>query len=219
MKANVHFFSQKDSIPKGVDLETLGQRGRQANEFSELVFPILPGFIIDSGVASKLSDQNVVDAVKPHLKKIAGIVEKTYGDPKDPLLLKIVISPNLTISNYPTLHNFGLVRSTVGGFNKNVGENFGTHEVAFLARGMLKIEERIAELEKREEDLAKIRERIVQTSKTLDSDKPGAKAEALMASYEDLIPAGFFSDAWTQLDKYLLVISCLWLWLIPGTVQ
>ncbi len=160
MKGNVHFFSQKESISKGVDLETLGQRGRQANEFSELGFPILPGFIIDSVVASKLAEQKVVDALKPHLKKISTIVGKSFADDLEPLLLKIVISPNLTISNYPTLHNFGLVRSTVRGFNKNVGENFGTHEVAFLARGMLKIEERIAEIEGRDKDLAKIKERL-----------------------------------------------------------
>jgi pyruvate,orthophosphate dikinase len=209
MKANVHFFSQKDSIAKAVDKETLGQRGRQANEFSELGFPILPGFIIDSVVASKLAKQDVIDAVKPYMKKVSGIVAKTYGDAKEPLLLKIVISPNLTISNYPTLHNFGLVRSTVGGFNKNVGENFGTHEVAFLARGILKIEERIAELEGRTKDVAKIKERIVLASNTLDSDKPGAKAEALMAAYEDLIPKGFFDDAWTQLEIALKRISRL----------
>jgi len=209
MKANVHFFSQKDSIAKGVDKETLGQRGRQANEFAELGFPILPGFIIDSVVASKLAKQDVLDAVKPYMKKVSGIVAKTYGDAREPLLLKIVISPNLTISNYPTLHNFGLVRSTVGGFNKNVGENFGTHEVAFLARGILKIEERIAELEGRTKDVARIKERIVLASNTLDSDKPGAKAEALMAAYEDLIPKGFFDDAWTQLDIALKRISRL----------
>ncbi len=209
MKANVHFFSQKDSIAKGVNLETLGQRGRQANEFSELGFPILPGFIIDSVVASKLSDADIKSAVKPHLQKISGIVDKTYGDADNPMLLKIVISPNLTISNYPTLHNFGLVRSTVGGFNKNVGENFGAHEVAFLARGMLKIEERIAELEGRDKDVATIRARIVQASKTLDVEKPGSKAETLMTAYEDLIPAGFWSDAWTQLDIALKRISRL----------
>ncbi|MFA6432927.1 MAG: putative PEP-binding protein [Candidatus Paceibacterota bacterium] len=209
MKANVHFFSQKESIAKGVDKETLGQRGRQANEFSELGFPILPGFIIDSVVASKLAKRDVLDAVKPYLKKVSGIVAKTYGDADEPLLLKIVISPNLTISNYPTLHNFGLVRSTVSGFNKNVGENFGTHEVAFLARGILKIEERIAELEGRTKDVAKIKERIVLASNTLDSDKPGAKAEALMAAYEDLIPKGFFDDAWTQLEIALKRISRL----------
>lgn len=209
MKANVHFFSQKDSIAKGVNLETLGQRGRQANEFSELGFPILPGFIIDSVVASKLADADIRSAVKPHLQKISGIVDKTYGDAGNPMLLKIVISPNLTISNYPTLHNFGLVRSTVGGFNKNVGENFGAHEVAFLARGMLKIEERIAELEGRDKDVATIRARIVQASKTLDVEKPGSKAETLMTAYEDLIPAGFWSDAWTQLDIALKRISRL----------
>ncbi|HUW69870.1 MAG TPA: putative PEP-binding protein [bacterium] len=209
MKANVHFFSQKDSIAKGINLETLGQRGRQANEFSELGFPILPGFIIDSVVASKLADADIKSAVKPHLQKIASIVDKKYGDPDEPMLLKVVISPNLTISNYPTLHNFGLVRSTVGGFNKNVGENFGAHEVAFLARGMLKIEERIAELEGRDKDVAAIRARIVQASKTLDVEKPGSKAETLMTAYEDLIPAGFWSDAWTQLDIALKRISRL----------
>ncbi|GAB1454848.1 PEP-utilizing enzyme [Spirochaetota bacterium] len=209
MKSNVHFFSQKDSIAKGVDIEALGQRGRQANEFSELGFPILPGLIIDSGVASRLAGLDVVGAIKPALKKVAAIVEKSYGNDKEPLLLKIVISSNLTISNYPTLHNFGLVRSSVAGFNKNVGENFGAHEVAFLARGMLKIEERIAELEKRDKDVAKIRERIVQASTVLDSDKPGAKAEALMSSYEDLIPKGFFDDAWTQIDIALKRISRL----------
>ncbi|HOZ73114.1 MAG TPA: PEP-utilizing enzyme [Spirochaetales bacterium] len=207
MKANVHFFSQKESIAKGIDLETLGQRGRQANEFSELGFPILPGFIVDSGVASRLAEEDVVTAVKPALRKVSAIVNKAYGDDAEPLLLKIVISPNLAISNYPTLHNFGLVRSSVQGFNRNVGENFGAHEVAFLARGMLKIEERIAELEGRDKDVAKIRERIVAASKTLDSDKPGAKAEALMASYEDLLPAGFFDDAWTQLELALKRIS------------
>ena len=48
MKDNIHFFSQKDNVKEGVDLEKLGMRGRQANEFAELSLPILPGFIIDS---------------------------------------------------------------------------------------------------------------------------------------------------------------------------
>lgn len=209
MKANVHFFSQKDSIPRGVDLETLGQRGRQANEFAELGFPILPGFIIDSIVASDLENQDVVSAVKPLLKKISAVVEKSYGDSSEPLLLKIVISPNLTISNYPTLHNFGLVRSTVQGFNANVGDNFGAHEVAFLARGMLAIEERIAELEGRQKDLERIQSRLKKIGEMIDSNKPGAKAESLMVEYEDVLPAGFFDDAWKQLEIAIKRISRL----------
>nr|MBP7264529.1 pyruvate, phosphate dikinase [Spirochaetia bacterium] len=141
MKEHVHFFSQKDVIKKGVELETLGQRGRQANEFAELGFPILPGFIIDSVVASHLAKENVLDAIRAPIKKADAVVEKSYGNPNEPLLIKIVISPNLAISNYPALHNFGLARKTVGGFTRFVGENFAAHEVAFLARGMLKIEE------------------------------------------------------------------------------
>ena len=209
MKANVHFFSQNDFIKKGVDLDTLGQRGRQANEFAELGFPILPGFIIDAGVAAHLAGEDVLGAVKPQLKHIGDIVRKSYADTDDPMLVKVVISPNLAISNYPTLHNFGLTRGTVGGFNAFVGENFGAHEVAFLARGMLKIEERIAELEKRDKDLALIRERIKSASKVLDSEKPGAKAEALMDAYADVLPAGFFDDAWKQLDITIKRISHL----------
>lgn len=209
MKANVHFFSQKKSIDKRVDIETLGQRGRQANEFSELGFPILPGLIIDTVVASKLEKEDVAAALKPPMKQVQEIVGKVFGNSEEPLLLKIVISPNLTISNYPTLHNFGLVRNTVEGFNKNVGENFGAHEVAFLARGMLKIEERIAELEKREKDLSKIRERIIHANNTLETSKQGTKSEELIAAYEDLLPPGFFDDAWKQLEISLKRIARL----------
>ncbi|MBN1518614.1 MAG: pyruvate, phosphate dikinase [Spirochaetales bacterium] len=207
MKEHVHFFSQKDVIKKGVELETLGQRGRQANEFAELGFPILPGFIIDSVVASHLAKENVLDAIRAPMKKADAVVEKSYGDPNEPLLIKIVISPNLAISNYPALHNFGLARKTVGGFTRFVGENFAAHEVAFLARGMLKIEERIAELENRDKDLAKIRQRIVAASGVIDEAKPGQKAEAVMASYEAFLPKGFFDDAWGQLDIALKRIS------------
>lgn len=207
MKANVHFFSQNKTISKLVDPEILGQRGRQANEFSELGFPILPGFIIDSVVASKLENENVLEAIRPQMKRVEEVVGKAYGNTKEPLLLKIVISPNLTISNYPTLHNFGLVSTTVEGFNNNVGENFGAHEIAFLARGMLKIEERIAELENREKDLLKIKERIIHASKTLETGKQGTKSEALIAAYEDILPAGFFADAWKQLEIALKRIA------------
>ena len=74
------------------------------------------------------------------------------------MLLKIVISPNLVITHYPTLHNFGLTDETLPGFVAYVGENFGYHELQYLVRGMLDIEKRIAELEKRDADLKKHRQ-------------------------------------------------------------
>ncbi|HSV56210.1 MAG TPA: hypothetical protein VLH39_03770, partial [Magnetospirillaceae bacterium] len=139
MKANIHYFSQRDTIRKTVDPEKLGMRGRQANEFAELGFPILPGFVVDADVAGHLANQDVVPAVRPLIRKIEELVGKKYADPVNPLLFKIVISPNLVVSDYPTLHNFGLVRGTVSGFNTWVGAQFGAHEVLFLVRGMLKV--------------------------------------------------------------------------------
>lgn len=207
MKSSVHFFSQKDRIKNGVDPDKLGQRGRQAYEFADLDFPILPGFILDTDVASHLEQHDVVTAIRPSIRRIEDIVDKHYGDSGEPLLLKIVISPNLAISNYPALHNFGLARETVAGFNKNVGENFGAHEIAFLARGMLKIEERIAELEGREKDQAKISERIIMANKSLSGDKSASKSSVMIDSYADLLPEGFFDDPWKQLDIALKRIS------------
>jgi pyruvate,orthophosphate dikinase len=55
------------------------------------------------------------------------------------MLLKVVVSSNLAVSTYPTLHNFGLVKPTIDGFANWVGEDFAAHEVLFLIRGMLKI--------------------------------------------------------------------------------
>ena len=48
MDSRIHYFSQKDVISAKVNPELLGIRGRQANEFAELGFPILPGFILDT---------------------------------------------------------------------------------------------------------------------------------------------------------------------------
>ena len=59
MNKCVHFFSQNDVIKDAVDRNLLGMRGKQTNEFAELQFPILPGFIIDSSIASKLEKEEI----------------------------------------------------------------------------------------------------------------------------------------------------------------
>src|SRR5512133_235235 len=41
MKENIHFFSQSIAAGKTVDLEKLGQRGRQASKLADLARPIL----------------------------------------------------------------------------------------------------------------------------------------------------------------------------------
>ncbi|HRY53729.1 MAG TPA: PEP-utilizing enzyme [Spirochaetia bacterium] len=209
MKDNVHFFSQKETVKKGVDLEKLGMRGRQANEFAELSLPILPGFVIDSDAASSLADQKVAESLRPIIRKIEEIGGKGLGDEKNPLLFKIVVSPNLAISNYPTLHNFGLARDVAKGFASWVGANFAAHEVLFLARGMLAVEDRLAELEGRDDDRAKLAKAIEACQKALKAEKIPKAAAVIMDEYAAFLPEGFFDKAEAQLEIALKRVSRL----------
>jgi len=209
MDDRLHFFSKIDVISKKVSPELLGIRGRQANEFAELGFPILPGFILDSSLVAELDVSAIRKDLKTLLGKCSATVGKTFGDPGEPLLLKIVVSTNLAVSNYPTLHNFGLVKDTIPGFAKFVGNTFAAHEVLFLVRGMLRIEERIAELEGREKDRAAASDRRSKLEKELASDHPAKSAAQYVAEYSQYLPDGFFDDAMGQLEITLKEISRL----------
>jgi pyruvate,orthophosphate dikinase len=209
MKDNIHFFSQNDTVKKVIDLEKLGQRGRQAIEFAELALPILPGFIYDAAIAAGIQKERPLELGKAQLKKVEELVGKQLGDAKNPLLFKIVVSPNLAISNYPTLHNFGLARDTVAGFASWVGENFAAHEVLFLVKGMLAVEARIAELEGRPKDFEKLKGVEKEVAKSLGSEKAPKAAAVLMDEYSPLMPTGFFVGAAAQMESALCRVSRL----------
>jgi pyruvate,orthophosphate dikinase len=220
MNNRIHFFSQIDVIPKAIEPEKLGIRGRQANEFAELGFPILPGFILDTDIASEIKPGEIKKDIASLLDKCAGIVGKKYGDPKNPMLLKVVISSNLAITTYPALHNFGLVKPTINGFAHWVGDDFAAHEVLFLVRGMLKVEERIKELEDKSKEQAEIAARIKTLERMLGihgpSNELGKKeepavidksAEEYMKEYAKYFPQGFFDSAENQLLLTLAEIT------------
>ena len=212
MDNRIHFFSQIDVIPKKIESEKLGIRGRQANEFAELGFPILPGLILDTDLASDIKPLEIKKDIAALLDKCAGIVGKKYGDSENPMLLKVVISSSLAITNYPTLHNFGLVKTTIDGFSKWVGKGFAAHEVIFLIRGMLKVEERIKELEDKSKEKDIISAELKRVDRMLGitgpSNELGAKekpipidksAEEYMNEYSRFFPKGFFDNAEQQL--------------------
>jgi len=209
MDERLHFFSQIDVIPQKVAPELLGIRGRQANEFAELGFPILPGFILDSRLVAVLHETNIKKDLQALLGKCSSLVGKKYGDADNPMLLKIVISSNLAVSNYPTLHNFGLVRDTIEGFAKNVGATFAAHEVLFLVKGMLRVQERIAELENREKDMNVSIEKRKTLEKELAGDHPSKSALAFMDDYAPLLPAGYFDSAFGQLELTFKLLAHL----------
>jgi pyruvate,orthophosphate dikinase len=221
MDSRIHFFSQKDIIPKKTAPELLGIRGRQANEFAELGFPILPGIILNTDIASQIDIKAIKKDVMELLARCAKIVGKTYGDKENPMLLKLVISSNLAITNFPTLHNFGLVKPTMEGFKNRVGEDFALNEVLFSIRGMLAIEERIMELENKQKEKDEISSQIKLLGRILgiqgpsnelhhEKEPPLPKRKAIneyINDYAKYFPKGYFDDAETQLMEAIGEIS------------
>ncbi|MDR0400695.1 MAG: pyruvate, phosphate dikinase [Treponema sp.] len=220
MDKGIHFFSQKHTIPAGISPELLGIRGRQAGEFAGLGFPILPGFILDTKISSNIKIDSIKKDLNILLEKCGGIVGRTYGDGKNPLLLKIVMSSNLAVTAYPALHNFGLTKTTVDGFAAWVGKDFAVHEILFLIRGMLKLEERIKELEANAGEREEISSRLKILDRILDIRGPSNEARReeaasaidktaaeYMDEYARYVPPGFFENAEDQLFLALDEIS------------
>jgi pyruvate,orthophosphate dikinase len=210
MKEHVYFFSESQSIAKEEVLQKIGIRGRGAMELAALGLPILPGFVIDSDITSDLSQWELEPQLRGFFKKLENVTSKRFGDPDNPLLVKIVLSPSLVITTYPTLHNYGLTDGTLPGFIKFVGENFARHEQQFLCRGSLEIEARIAELEKKDKELARIKQAIAALDKDLaGSGGPKDRAKSV-AELLPLLPKGFASgSAYQQLELALKRISRL----------
>jgi len=221
MDPRIHFFSQNNVISSKNNPELLGIRGRQANEFSELAFPILPGIILDTGIASKIDPKTIKKDILDLLGKCGKIVGKNYGDKDNPMLLKVVISSNLAITTYPALHNFGLVIPTLDGFAKWVGADFAVNEVLFLVNGMMMIQEKIKELENKPKEKDEISAKLKILRRQLgmkgpsnelhkDDDAPLPKkksAREYMDEYAKYFPKGFFDNAESQLLITLNEIS------------
>lgn len=146
MAKNFHYFS-KDECPSDEVIPKIGIRGARAKELAQLKMPILPGLIIDSDIASKLSNKNLGEILHKFCEKAEKEIGKKFSDLENPSILKIVISPSMEIVNYPSIHTIGLTDKTIEGFKKMVGEHFAYHEYArFLIRGtidlLMKIESR-----------------------------------------------------------------------------
>ena len=206
---NIHFFNSKETVGKKVDKNLLGIRGRQANEFAELKLPILPGIIIDASVVQDIGDANIYSEIAPYLSKFGTEVKKTYGDDESPLLLKLVISPNMLITSYPTLHNFGLTKDTVIGFQENVGEDFAASEVLFLLNGILTVVLKIEELEKNETKIKDLERALKEIKSTMKMPKISLKPGAIMDKYAGLLPSRFFDDCKVQLEESIRLIGKL----------
>lgn len=204
---NTYFFSANNPIDKKVDRQYLGIRGREANQLAELNLPVLPGVVIDATVAQKLENEDCMKVLHPLFAKIGQIVDKNFDDNKDPLLLKLVISPNLSISAYPTLHNFGLTHKTITGFEERVGENFSAHEVLFMLKGVFQIMQKTAELKENANDIKTIQGGIAQVQKFMAEPSMKLTGSQIMDKFGSYLPEDFFDSCDKQIEESLKLIS------------
>lgn len=209
MNSSIHFFSRNNFVKKKKVWERFGLRGKQAMEFAELDLPIVPGFILDSQIAAHLDAHDISEELEKQIKKCEAETGKTFNDPKNPLLLKVVISPNLAIVHYPTLHNFGLTDETLPGFIDYVDETFGHHEVLFLIHGLFQVEKRIAEIQNDAKNFKLYSDKIEDLDKILNNNSSVTSLKKKISSLRPFLPDDFFSDAYVQLHYSLKRISTL----------
>ena len=209
LSKSIHFLSNTETLKKNSDKTILGIRGRQLNEFSELGLPVVPGIILDADSMPVLQKEDAMPALRPLLKKMGEAVKKTFDGTENPLLLKLVISSNLVIANYPTLHNFGLAKNTIAGFEQKVGKDFASHEVLFLLRGIFSILHKIAELQSDEIKIGVYRAQLDKIGKELKKEQRKETGVAVMDAYQPYLPEGFFSTAEVQLAKTIQLISTM----------
>lgn len=134
--AEIIFFNKNLEKLDAEAKSRIGIRGRRAVELAEMGLPIAPGFIIDSEMTKKLPEINIKEELRKNIELIEKELKKGFGDPKKPLLLKIVLSSDLNVPYFPSIHNVGLNMDTVEGFAKMTSEEFATGEFAFMVKGV-----------------------------------------------------------------------------------
>ena len=136
MENNVVYFDKKMQPVDEAARERLGIRGRRAVDLASMGLPIVPGFIIDSQLTKKLPQVNMKETLKTYIGQIEKEMKKTYGDANKPLLLKVVLSSDLNVPYFPSIHNIGLNFDTVKGFANFTSEAFAYGEFLWMLRSI-----------------------------------------------------------------------------------
>ncbi|HNW28975.1 MAG TPA: hypothetical protein PKN50_10895, partial [Spirochaetota bacterium] len=116
--------------------QRLGIRGRRAVDLAMMGLPIVPGFIIDSVLTQKLPQINLKEILSTYIGQLEKDTKKKYGDAEKPLMLKVVLSSDLNVPHFPSIHNIGMNATTVEAFGKYTGREFAYGEYLFLLRNL-----------------------------------------------------------------------------------
>ncbi len=208
IKENTYFITNKTSAKKLPDSDLIGIRGKQAYDLVKMDLPVVPGCILNTEISSKLGkEKDILSVLKPFFDYYQKLSGKVFDSPENPMLLKIVLSSNLAIAAYPTLHNFGLADNTFDGFSEFVGTDFANHEFLFMLNGLFQVELRIAEILEDNKALDKYKKNISKL-KGLNTDKKINYTKVIGELKNELDP-GLFRSASEQLEIVLKRISYL----------
>ncbi len=133
---NIIFFNDKLNNIDEIDSSKIGIRGRRAVELAGMALPIVPGFIIDSELTKNLSQVNIKDRIQTYISQIEKDMNKQFGDTKKPLMLKVVLSSDLNVPFFPSIHNIGMNDETVEGFAQFTNSSFAYGEYLYLMRNI-----------------------------------------------------------------------------------
>lgn len=192
---NIIYFNKDYKSTKDKPVEGIGIRGKRALELSMMGLPIAPGFIIDSELTLKLPKVNLKETLKSHIRQLEKDSGKKYGDGKKPLFLKVVLSSDLNVPYFPSIHNIGMNDKTVEGFGELTGENFAYGEFHFLLRSLA---EKIFKID--HEEIQKIEKKIPKNPKIKD-------IKTAIDSYKKLFGDDFSDDVYDQLSLILKAAS------------
>ncbi len=187
-------FSSTEYLDSKETGEIVGIRGKRIMDLASLGAPILPGFMLPNETVNDLiaSSSDAKKFLIEPIAKVERILGKRYNDEKNPLLIKIVESPQLNMIHAFSIHNIGLCDKTIGGFINFVGEDFGYHEYRNI---LIKITELEKKTDIDNERLGKIDE----FAKQLKSSKKQKKIKETIEEYKNLYSKEIFSNAYDQL--------------------
>ena len=208
-KKNIHYISRNSKLAKGVNKDCFGVRARLALELAEMDLPVLPGLLFDGNIAGNLKEISFSENLSDYLDRFKAEVGKSFANPEHPLLVKIVVSSNMAIAQYPLLHNIGLARDTIEGFANKVGEEFTSREVLFLMLGSLKIEKMIAEKEGKIDRYNTLSEHLAEIEDIFQNRPSELSPMEIVRKYEGILPDSFFESATRQLEVMISRVSHL----------
>ncbi|MCL1864339.1 MAG: PEP-utilizing enzyme [Spirochaetes bacterium] len=184
---NIIYFDKEFKLENEKVLSKIGIRGRRVVELASMKLPVVPGFIIDSDLTLKLSQTNIKEQITSYIANIEKETKKKFGDDKKPLFLKMVLSSDLNVPFFPSIHNIGMNSKTVEGFAKFTGEEFAYGEYLFLMRNLAT---RLFMLP--EENIKKIESKLVKKSSV-------EQLKSTIDAYKKEFGENFSDDALDQL--------------------